>query len=94
MSKVCKEREKLLPGAVIVEPGCSERTETGSWRSQRPVVDEKKCTGCLICWMYCPDIAIKKGKPVKIDYRYCKGCGICADVCPFKAIIMEQEGEK
>lgn len=82
---------KLVAGAVITEPGSSARYETGSWRNFRPVVDAKKCTGCGMCWLFCPDMAISKDKPAVVDYRYCKGCGICADECPFKAITMVAE---
>ena len=94
MSKEKKKQEKLLPGAVIIEPGSTVQTETGSWRSLKPIIDEKKCTGCGICLLYCPDMAINGKKPPKIDYKYCKGCGICANECPVKAIIMVQEEEK
>ena len=85
---------KLTAGAVIIEPGSSAKYETGSWRNFCPVVDEKKCTGCGMCWLFCPDSAVKKGKPATIDLRYCKGCGICANECPFKAIIMVSEGNR
>ncbi len=85
---------KLLPGAVIVTPGNTEQHETGGWRSMRPVMDCGKCTGCMSCWLYCPDSAISREKPPKVDYRYCKGCGICANVCPVKAITMVPEGQK
>lgn len=85
---------KLKPGAKITEPGSSEKYETGSWRAFRPVVDAVKCTGCGLCWLYCPEPAIAKGKPARIDYRYCKGCGICAHECPFKAITMVEEERK
>jgi len=87
-------RKKLPPGAVILKAGSTVKTETGSWRSLKPIIDEKKCTGCELCWLYCPDAAISKGKLPKIDYKYCKGCGICANECPVKAIIMVAEGEK
>jgi len=89
-------RKKLPPGAIILNAGSTVKTETGSWRSLKPVIDEKKCTGCELCWLYCPDAAISnsKSKPPKIDYKYCKGCGICANECPVKAIIMVAEGEK
>ncbi|TEU15195.1 MAG: 4Fe-4S dicluster domain-containing protein [Hadesarchaea archaeon] len=87
-------RKKLPPGAVILKAGSTVQTETGSWRSLKPVIDEKKCTGCGLCWLYCPDTAISKDKPPKIDYKYCKGCGICASECPVEAIIMVAEGEK
>jgi pyruvate ferredoxin oxidoreductase delta subunit len=85
---------RLKPGAAITEPGSSEKTETGSWRTLRPALDASKCTGCGLCWLFCPEPAISRGKPVKIDYRYCKGCGICANECPVKAIIMVEEGRK
>jgi pyruvate ferredoxin oxidoreductase gamma subunit len=60
---------------------------TGAWRSRRPHWSNEKCIQCLICWIYCPDAAIKleNGKIAGFDYDYCKGCGICADICPKKA---------
>lgn len=85
---------KLKHGAVITEPGSSEKYETGGWRTFRPKVDASKCTGCGICWLFCPEPSMSKGKPPVVDYRYCKGCGICANECPVKAIIMEGEGKK
>jgi len=93
-STICKAGgwTKLIAGAVITKPGSSEKYETGSWRNFRPVVDVSKCTGCGMCWLFCPDTAISKDKPAIVDYRYCKGCGICANECPFKAITMVTEG--
>ena len=84
---------KLTVGAVITEPGNAAQNKTGSWRTFRPVVNAKTCTGCGLCSIYCPEPAISKGKPAKIDYDYCKGCGICANECPFKAIVMIPEGK-
>lgn len=64
----------------------------GTWRTERPVVDQSKCTRCGICWLYCPDAAIEiTEKGAVINYDYCKGCGICATECPFKAITMVRE---
>ncbi len=85
---------KLPPSTIVLEPGNTVQNETGSWRSLKPVVDAEKCTGCGLCWLYCPEPAITKGKPAIIDYRYCKGCGICANECPTKAITMVEEGQK
>jgi pyruvate ferredoxin oxidoreductase gamma subunit len=69
--------------------------KTGAWRSRRPHWSAEKCTNCLVCWIYCPDAAIKmeNGKVVGIDMDYCKGCGICAEACPKKiqAITMGKE---
>lgn len=82
----------MKAGAVITEPGSTEKKHTGSWRTFRPIIDPNKCTACTLCWLYCPEPAIIKGKPHSVDYRYCKGCGICARECPVKAIIMVREG--
>jgi len=66
--------------------------KTGKWRSIRPVIDYSKCTSCMICWKFCPDVAIEivDGKP-HIDLDYCKGCTICVEECPVKAIKVEDE---
>ena len=73
--------------------------KTGSWRNFKPVIDYDKCIRCMICWKFCPDVAIKavhdethklKVKPV-IDYEYCKGCGVCFNECPVDAINMVPE---
>lgn len=84
---------RSLPiGGTVVEAGSSIKYKTGDWRAFRPAVDEKKCTNCLICWIYCPDGSIgRKEKHVEIDYDFCKGCGICATECPVKAISMMEE---
>lgn len=66
---------------------------TGTWRTARPVIDPEKCSGCLLCWLYCPERVIARADRA-IDYDYCKGCGICAAECPPKAIIMKKEGEQ
>ncbi|HIQ56037.1 MAG TPA: 4Fe-4S dicluster domain-containing protein [Pyrodictium sp.] len=69
---------------------------TGSWRTKKPVIDESRCVGCLLCWFFCPentiDVVEVNGKSMpRIDYEYCKGCGVCAQVCPTKTISMVEE---
>ena len=75
--------------------GSQEGHVTGNYRLQRPVVDQKVCTACKICWVSCPDACIKvakdgdaaaDGEKVKINLKYCKGCGICWNICPLKCI--------
>ena len=34
--------------------------KNAGWRNQRPVVHLEKCTGCLKCYMYCPDGTVFK----------------------------------
>ena len=70
----------------------TEGNETGEWRSQRPLLDLEKCNRCGICWMYCPDNAIRPlGDSFQVSYKYCKECGICAIECPKKAIALVTE---
>lgn len=88
-----KNWKEMPIGTLITEPGSAKNFKTGDWRSQKPNWDSEKCTSCLICYIYCPDCAIKvkDGKMTGIDYDYCKGCGICSEECPKKAIKMEFE---
>ena len=66
--------------------------KTGGWRAFRPVIDQNKCVKCLMCWLYCPEMAILwDGEKVSVNLDYCKGCGICANECPVKAITMVPE---
>lgn len=79
--------------------GFLTQTNAG-WRNKRPVVDDAKCTGCLQCYMVCPDGVIyktlsqnKAGVCVSIDLDFCKGCGVCANACKFAALQMKNEQE-
>ena len=71
--------------------------KNAGWRTVRPVLDAQKCTGCLQCYMQCPDGTIYKTANadacLAIDYDFCKGCGICAAACSFDAICMVPEQE-
>jgi oxalate oxidoreductase subunit delta len=68
---------------------------TGNFRLERPVIDEKRCTRCRICWSACPDACItlggQSGEEISFNLEYCKGCGICWYICPSKAISAEDE---
>ena len=47
--------------------------KTGGWRSLRPVIDNKKCTSCMICWKFCPEACITPEEQPVINLDYCKG---------------------
>ena len=92
---------EVLDPAVFARSTCFEagyltKTNAG-WRIQRPIIDAAACTGCLVCYMHCPDGAIFKVRdadcPIALDLDYCKGCGICATECRFGAISMADEAQ-
>lgn len=86
----------LETGNIITEAGNASFRKTGDWRTERPILDKEKCIKCALCWVYCPDAAIKPSEEgyYESDLHYCKGCGICASVCPAGAITMIAEEEK
>ena len=87
------EEPKTMFFAPLSKPAPGSAGPTGTWRDMRPVIDEDKCTRCLLCWLYCPEDTIlrREDDMVYVDYEYCKGCGICANVCPVGAIRMVPE---
>jgi len=81
---------ELPRGGVIPHGGNAREYETGDWRSNRPIYDSEQCIQCRLCWVYCPDSAVKvdgDGEVVGFNYKYCKGCGICAAECPSDGAI-------
>lgn len=87
--------QELEPGAVVVEVGNAREYETGTWRSDRPVVNKDQCIRCGVCWIFCPDMSIVQAPEghFEADLTYCKGCGICAKECPVGCITMISEEE-
>lgn len=49
----------IRPG-MVTDPGTTQVNETGSWRTNRPVIHHEPCTGCGLCVTYCPDGAVKR----------------------------------
>jgi pyruvate ferredoxin oxidoreductase delta subunit len=79
----------------IEEPGSARRYSTGGWKLQHPVLDESRCTHCLICWFYCPDdaIQVEELRIQGFDLERCKGCGLCATVCPDRNRAIQMKAE-
>jgi len=68
--------------------------DTGSWRTERPVLDVEKCNYCGLCALYCPPQCMQdKGDHYEVDLAFCKGCGICARECLRGALTMKPEGD-
>jgi len=86
-------KDRIIPGAVVTEPGSASKNKTGSWRTFKPIITDK-CIACGICTQTCPEDCIElktvKGKRTAVvGYDYCKGCLICMNVCPHNAINKE-----
>lgn len=92
-----KEREKKLSAISNVRIPVSRPVKgvagkTSLWRDSRPEIDYSRCTGCLSCWIHCPEGAIlRTGRRVEIDYEFCKGCLVCHSVCRRNAIRVAAE---
>lgn len=80
----------------IYAPATSIASQTGAWRTLRPVIDYRHCSRCSwVCSTLCPESAIRvepDGAP-RIDYDHCKGCLVCVAVCPPHAIAAVAEKE-
>jgi 2-oxoacid:acceptor oxidoreductase delta subunit (pyruvate/2-ketoisovalerate family) len=77
-----------------IDRATAPRVRTGGWRTAgKPVADLDRCVNCLLCWLYCPDSAVRlEGTTfVGFDEDVCKGCAVCVEVCPADAIRMELE---
>lgn len=81
----------LFPRILFSDRSMAEN-KTGNWRTLRPHIDHSRCTGCLICWKFCPEACVTLTEKVPaIDMSYCKGCGICVAECPPKCILFRPE---
>lgn len=78
--------------SMVVEPGSTQVTKTGAWRTFVPVIDHDKCIKCSLCEIFCPDSCIHQVEGNFVpDLDYCKGCSVCAHECPRGAIEMVLE---
>jgi 2-oxoacid:acceptor oxidoreductase delta subunit (pyruvate/2-ketoisovalerate family) len=89
MPELLTWRELPLGGTVRPEEAVQPRT--GGWRTGvKPSVQLDRCVNCLLCWLYCPDSAIRLDGDTFAGFELdlCKGCELCAAVCPVDAIEM------
>ena len=87
--------QDLEVGYIVSEPGNARVYQTGTWRSQRPIYEFKRCIKCGLCYIFCPEACISQNDDgyFEADLYYCKGCGICAQECPTRVITMVEEEE-
>ena len=80
-------------GPTIRHRGSAALRATGNWRIERPEIDLAKCKRCFLCYLYCPEAAMRldaENYP-RVDYDHCKGCMICYEECPTDAITRRVE---
>jgi pyruvate ferredoxin oxidoreductase gamma subunit len=82
-----------LIGPTIRHRGSAALRATGNWRMERPEIDLTKCKRCFLCYLYCPEAAMRLDAEnfPHIDYDHCKGCMICYEECPTDAITRRFE---
>jgi pyruvate ferredoxin oxidoreductase gamma subunit len=80
-------------GPTIRHRGSAALRATGNWRVERPVIDLDKCKRCFLCYLYCPEAAMRLDAEnfPHVDYDHCKGCMICYEECPTEAISRKLE---
>ena len=80
-------------GPTICHRGSAALRQTGNWRTERPVIDLDKCKRCFLCYLYCPEAALRLDSDnfPHVDYDHCKGCMICYEECPTDAITRRME---
>lgn len=84
-------KNQLKPGYIRARESCQDIT--GTWSKNKPKVAQEKCIKCYMCWLNCPEGAIKVNKygQIEVDENICKGCGICESICPKNAIKLENK---
>ena len=80
-------------GPTIRHRGSAALRQTGNWRTERPVIELAKCKRCFLCYLYCPEAALRLDSEnfPHVDYDHCKGCMICYEECPTDAITRRME---
>ena len=63
---------------------------------EKPVWDKEKCIKCGVCYLFCPDGAIRQDSEgyYEADLTYCKGCGLCSIQCWTHCITMEEASKR
>jgi pyruvate ferredoxin oxidoreductase delta subunit len=94
-SKGLGKWDKTKVGCYLLEAGRAKPFRPKKDKlKKRPEYDRDLCVKCGLCYIFCPDAAIKEVEEgyFDVDTDYCTGCGICHRECWFGAISMVEEG--
>jgi len=82
-----------IAAPAVSAAGSSALRTTAGWRVWRPVIDLARCTRCFLCFVLCPEGAIRLDADdwPAVDYAHCKGCLVCVEECPPDAIAQVRE---
>lgn len=84
--------DPFLTPPILAGGKAMSANKTGNWRSARPVLHDDKCTGCMLCWKFCPEACVTvEGNRPKIHMEWCKGCAVCVTECPADALTLVDE---
>lgn len=61
-------------------------TNQVSYEPKTPILNEEKCTECMLCVKICPYHAITFKEIITFNDDLCFGCGLCISKCPVKAL--------
>ncbi len=86
--------KEVKVGCILLEEGKAQPFERADKPALIPQWDKQMCVRCGLCYLFCPDAAIRRSADgyFEADADYCKGCGICHKECWFGAISMTEEG--
>lgn len=79
----------FLKGCPLSCPWCCNPES----QTVNPVImfQPETCIDCGKCFQACPNGAISRTNPARVDHKKCVGCGECASICPTGSLVLKGE---
>lgn len=90
MGNTTFKQEKV--GCALLVSGKAQPFTPGTKSELLPIWDKNLCVRCALCYIYCPNAAIKRLDDgfFGVNKDLCTGCGICHRECWFGAVSMQE----